>query len=113
GVIPRKRHALGHALVYDIHAQLGQAVNVRFAGTEVTALDRVVEQALDAVAVVRIVLGRVDTALGRDAVSTAWRVLEAEDLDVVSQLAEGRGGGSARKPGADNDDAVPAFVRRV
>ena len=75
-VVPGKRHALGNGLVDDVAAQLREAVDVRLAGPEVAALDRVVEQALDAVAVVGIVLGRVDAALGRDAVGAAGRVLE-------------------------------------
>src|SRR5512146_2062849 len=49
--------ALGHTLVDDVGAHLGEAVNVRLAGAEISALDRVVEEALDAVPVVRVVLG--------------------------------------------------------
>src|SRR5690606_41788945 len=52
----------------DVRGDLGEAVDVRLAGAEVAALDRVVEEAEDAVAVVLVVLGRVDAALGRDGV---------------------------------------------
>jgi hypothetical protein len=55
-----RRAPLGDALVDDVHAQLGQAVRVAFAGAVVATLDRVVEQAVDAVAVVAVVLRRVD-----------------------------------------------------
>ena len=66
-VLARERHALGDALVDDVHAELGQPVDVGLAGAEVAALDRVVEEAVDAVAVVLVVLGGVDAALGGDA----------------------------------------------
>ena len=75
-----KGHALGHALVDDVVADLGQPIDVGLAGAEVAALDRVVEEAIDAVAVVLIVLGRVDAALGGHAVGAARAVLIAEDL---------------------------------
>ena len=51
-VFARERHALRHALVDDVDADLRQAVDVGFARAEIAALHRVVEQAVDAVAVV-------------------------------------------------------------
>jgi hypothetical protein len=79
-VLAREGHAGRHALVDDVHAQLGQAVDVGLTGAEVAALHRVVEQAVDAVAVVLVVLGGVDAALGRDGVRATRAVLEAEAL---------------------------------
>ena len=70
-VLTGERDALGHALVDDLHADLGQPVDVGLAGAEVAALDRVVEQPVDRVAVVAVVLGRVDAALGGDRVRPA------------------------------------------
>ena len=67
-VVAGERHALGHALVDDGVADLGEAVHVRLPRPVVPALDRVVEEPPDAVAVVRVVLGRVDPPLGGDAV---------------------------------------------
>ena len=66
-VLAGERHALRHALVDDVRADLGEAVDVRLAGAEVAALDGVVEEAVDAVAVVLVVLGGVDAALRGDA----------------------------------------------
>ena len=66
-VLARERHALRHALVDDVDAHLGQPVDVGLARAEVAALDRVVEQPADRVAVVLVVLGGVDAALRRDA----------------------------------------------
>jgi hypothetical protein len=67
-ILPGEGNALRHALVDDVDADLGQPVDIGLAGPEVAALHRVVEQTEDAVAVVPVVLGRVDAALGRDAV---------------------------------------------
>ena len=66
-VFARERNALRHALVDDVDADLRQAVDVGFARAEIAALHRVVEQAVDAVAVVLIILGGVDAALRGDA----------------------------------------------
>src|SRR3954453_8419861 len=74
-VLPGERDALSDALVDDVHADLGQPVDVRLARAVVAALDGVVEQAVDGVAVTLVVLGRVDAALGRDRVRAAWAVL--------------------------------------
>jgi hypothetical protein len=53
-------------------------VDVGLAGAEVAAFDRVVEEAVHAVAVVLVVLGGVDAALRGDAVRAAGAVVEAE-----------------------------------
>ena len=112
-VLARERDALCHALVDDVHAQLRQPVDVGFARPVVAALDRVVEEALDAVAVVLVVLGGIDAALGRDAVRAARAVLNAEAQDVVAELAERGGRRRAGQAGADDDDRVLPAVGRV
>ena len=112
-VLAGERHALRHALVDDVDADLRQAVDVGFAGAEIAALHRVVEEAVNAVAVVLIILGGVDAALRGDGVRAARAVLEAEALDVVAQFAEAGGSGAARQAGADDDDVVLALVRRI
>ena len=73
-----ERHALRDALVDDVDRHLRQPVDVRFARAVVAALDRVVEEAIDAVAVVLVVLRGVDAALGGDAVRAAGAVVNAE-----------------------------------
>ena len=92
-------NALGYALIDDVDADLRQAIDVGFAGAEVSAFDGVVEEAVDAVAVVLIVLGGVDAALGGDGVRAAGRILKAEALDFVAKLAQGGGSRGSRKPG--------------
>ena len=112
-VLAGEGHALGHALVDDVGADLGQAVDVVLAGAVVPALDRVVEEAVDGVAVVAVVLRRVDAALGRDGVGAAGGVLVEEALDVVALLAQGGGRGAPGQPGADDDDVELAAVGGV
>src|SRR6185436_15558585 len=82
-------------------------------GAEVAALDGVVEQTEDAVAVVVVVLGRVDAALGGDRVGAAGAVLEAEALHPVAELAEARRRRGAGQTGADDDDRELALVVRI
>src|SRR6185295_12301869 len=94
-VLTRERDALRRALVDDVHRQLRQAVDVRLARAEVAALHGVVKEAPHAVAVVLIVLGRVDAALRRDRVRAPRAVLITEAADVVAQLGQRRGGRSA------------------
>ncbi len=112
-VVAREGHALGHALVDDGVGDLGQAVDVGLAGPVVAALDRVVEEPPDRVAVVGVVLGRVDAALGRDGVGAPGAVLDAEDADVVAELGQRRRGRGAGQAGADHDDVVLALVGGV
>ena len=76
-VVACERDALRHALIDDVVADLGEAVDVGLAGAEVAALDGVVEQPEDAVAVVGVVLGGVDAALRGDGVGPARAVLDA------------------------------------
>ena len=92
---------------------LGEAVDVPLAGAEVAALDRVVEQPVDAVAVAAVVLRRVDAALGGDRVGPARRVVERERLDLVAELGERRRRRRAGEAGADDDDLELALVVRV
>ena len=77
-VFAGERHALRDALVDDVDADLRQAIDVGLARAEIAALDGVVKQPVDAVAVVLIILGGVDAALGGDAVGAARAVLKAE-----------------------------------
>jgi hypothetical protein len=112
-VLAGERDALGHALVDDVDRHLGQPVDVRLAGAVVAALDRVVEEPVDAVAVVLVVLRRVDAALRRDRVRAPRAVVEDEAAHLVAELGERRRGGRAREARAHDDHLVLALVRRV
>ena len=112
-VFTGERHALRDALVDDVHRDLGEAVDVGFAGAVVAALDGVLEEAADAVAVVLVVLRGVDATLRGDRVGAARAVLVAEAGDLVAHLGEGGGGGGTGETGADHDDVVFTAVGRV
>ena len=86
-VIACKRNAARHTLVDDVVADLGQTVNIGFTGTVVASLYGIIEQPVDAVAIVGIVLGGIDPSLRGNAVSTARTVLDTEILHVEAQLA--------------------------
>ncbi len=94
-VFAREGHALGHALVDNAAADLRQPMHIGFARAVVAAFNGVVEQPPHAVAVVGVVLRRVDASLGGNAVGAAGRVLNAKAFDVVAQL---RQGGRCRGP---------------
>src|SRR5882724_446183 len=96
-VFTRERHALRHTLIDDVNADLRQAMDIGLAGAVVTTFNRVIEQAIDAVAIVTIVFRGVDAPLGGDAVGAAWAVLEAEAFDLIPQLGERRGGRGSGK----------------
>ena len=112
-VLARERHPLRHALVDDQVGDLRQPVDVGFARPVVAALDGVVEQPEDAVAVVGVVLGGVDAALRGDAVRAPGAVLQAQAGHLVAHLRERGGGRRAGQPGAHHDHGVAAPVGGV
>ena len=113
GIFTGERDALGDALVDDVDADLGEPVDIAFARAEVAAFDRVVEQAVHAIAVVLVILGGIDPALGGNAVGAAWAVLNTERFDVVTELTKGGCRRGSSQTGADDDDVVFPFVGRI
>ena len=87
-IVAGKRHALRHTLVDDGTADFCQTVHIGLTGTVVASLDGITEKAFHAVAIVLVVLGRVDAALGSDAVGAAGRVLDAENIHIEAQCTE-------------------------
>ena len=112
-VLAGEGDALRDALVDDVGADLGEAVDVVLASAVVAALDRVVEETVDGVVVVAVVLRGVDTTLRGDGVRAAGGVLVEEAVDVVAHFAERGGGSAAREAGADDDDAQLTAVGGV
>jgi len=82
-----KGDALCRALVDDAGGHLCQAMDVGFACAKVASLNGVIEEAVDAVAVVLVVFGCVDAALGCDGVCAPGAVLEAEGVHLIAELA--------------------------
>src|SRR4051812_3094918 len=112
-VFTRERDALSHALIDDVDAQLREPIDVRFAGSVVSTFDGVVKETVNAVAVVLIILRRVDASLGRDAVRAPGTVLNTKAENVVPQLTERGRGRRSSETSTDDDDGVLAPVRRV
>ena len=106
-------HPLGHALVDDAGAHLGQSIDVGFPRPEVPAFDGVVEQAVNRVPVVRVVLRGVDATLRRDGMGASRAVVEDEVLHLIAQFAQSGCGRGPRQPGANDDDLVFPLVGRV
>ena len=112
-IFPGEGHALRHTLVDDVRADLRQAVDIRLTRAEVAALDRVHKQTVHAVAVILVILRRIDPALRRDAVRPARTVLIAKALHVVALLAEDGRRRSSRQTGAHDDQLVATLVART
>ena len=112
-VLAGEGNALRDALIDDVGADLGEAIDVVLAGAVVAALDRVVEETVDGVVVVTVVLRGVDTTLCGNGVRTAGGVLVEEAVDVVAHFAERGGSSATREAGTDDNDAQLTAVRRV
>ena len=112
-ILAGERHALRHALVNDVGAHLREPIDIRLPRPEITALDRVVKQAENGVAVVLVILCRVDAALRRDGVRPSRAVLETKCLHLVAKLGQRRRGRRPGQPRADDNDLELPLVRRV
>ena len=112
-ILARKGNALCNAVVDDQVGALSQPVDIGLTGTEVAPFDRIVEEAVDGVAVVRVILGGVDPALCGNGVRPAGRIGIGEAFHRVSQFGQGGGGGCPGEPGADDDNPVLALVGRI
>ena len=106
-------HTLGDTLVNDVGRDLGEAVDVGFAGAVITAFDGVVEQTVNAVAVVLVILRGVDTALSGDGVRAAGAIVEDKTVHLITELGHGSGSGSASQTGANDDHLIFPFVGRI
>ena len=96
-VFARERNALRHALVDDVDADLRQAKYVCFARTEISAFHRVVKKAMNAVAVIPVILRRIDAALGRDTVRPPWQPFNGMRPN-LAEMMNGGGQGPAGFP---------------
>src|SRR6185295_16990134 len=85
-ILSRERHTLRHTLVNNVETDLGHPIDIRFTRAEVSALYRVLKEPINTVAIIAIVLGSVDTSLGRNAVCSTRTVVITETLNVITQL---------------------------
>ena len=84
---------MGDALVDDRATHFGKAMHIGLAGTKIAAFDRVVEESVNAVAVILVIFCGVDATLRCDRVGAAGTVLIAEAFHLVALLGERRCGG--------------------
>jgi hypothetical protein len=99
-------------LVDDQVTDLGQPIDVRFAGAEIASLDCVVKKAENAVPIVLIIFGGINPALGRDAVGAAGTVLVTKAFHIVAELAQRGGRRTASEPAPNDDDLeFPPVIR--
>jgi len=68
---------------------------------------------MNGIAVVLIILRRVNAALGSHGVRTPWRVMEYKVVNFVSQLSESRRGRRPGKSGSDHDHLVLTLIRGI
>ena len=112
-VFASERNTLSHTLVDDAVAHLSKTVHVCLTSTVVTTLDSVVEEAIHRVAIVLVVLSRVDTTLCSDRVCTTWRVLDTEVEDIEAHLCERSRSRCTSQTSTNYDDVKTTFVGRV
>ena len=112
-VFTAEGNALGHTLVNDVGGDFRQTVDIGFTGAEVAAFNGVVKQAVNGVAVVLVVLGCVNAALGRNGVGAAGAVLVAEAFDVVAKFGKRGSSGGASQAGTYHKHRVLALVVRI
>ena len=70
-ILTGKRNTLGYTLIDDVCTDLCQTIYVGLTGTVVSTFDGIVEETVDAVAIVLIVLCGINTTLGSNGVSAA------------------------------------------
>ena len=112
-IVAGEGYTLGNTLVDDAATDFSQTVDVCFAGTVVATFDGIAEKTLDAVAVVLIVLGCIDAALGSDGVCTAGGILNAEYVHVEAQCSQRGGSRGTGKACTHNNDVDFTLVGRV
>jgi len=91
-------------LIDDVVGDFGEPINIRFSGTKIDALDRVVEPSVKAIAIVLLILCRINTALRGNRMRAPGRILKTKTFHPVSEFTEGRRGRSAGEAAADDCD---------
>src|SRR5262249_5963534 len=93
-----------NALIDDVVADFRETINVRFAGSKIAAFYGVMEQPVNTVAIVLIIFGRIDPALGCNRVRAPRRILEAEAFYPIPQLPQSGRSRSTGQAAANHDD---------
>ena len=61
-------------------------MNITFARTEISTLNCVVEQTVHTVPITLIILSGIDSALRRNTVCTARRIMKCKDVDLITEF---------------------------
>jgi hypothetical protein len=91
-------------LVDDVIADLSETIHVRLTRTKVASFDGVVEQSVNAVAVVLIIFCRVDSSLGCNRMRASRRILEAKAFHSITKLTQRCRSRSTRQAASYNDN---------
>ena len=108
-----KGDSLGHALVNNIYTVLSKTMNIGLTGTEISALDCVIEKTVHTVPIVLVILGTVDSTLSGDGVSTAGGILVTKTIHIVSKLTQGGCSRTSSQSRTDHNDLEFSLVGRV
>src|SRR5262245_12994109 len=108
-----ERNALRNTLVDDVIADLSEAIHVRFTGTKIPSLYRVVKQSVNAVPVVLVVFSRIYSTLGCDRMRATRRILKAKAFHPITQFPQRRGRRPAGQAASDDDDLELSPVVRA
>jgi len=75
-------------MVYNIIAKLCQAVNIGFSGSKIAPFYRVIKKPPNAVAIILVILGGIDTPLSSDAMRASRGILNTEGFYMISKLSQ-------------------------
>jgi hypothetical protein len=68
---------------------------------------------MDTVAVIRIILGRVNASLRGNGMRSARTVLDAKNFHLITQLGQGCGRRRSGQAGTDDQDLTVALIARI
>ena len=90
-ILTGKGDPLCHALVDNVVAYLGKAINVPFPGAVVSSFYGVVKKPVNRIAIVGVVLCGIDTTLCSNGVCTARRILDSKAFHFKAHLCQRSG----------------------
>ncbi len=95
-VIPGKGNAQRNTMVNNAVAYLGQPVHIGFPGTVIAPFEGIEEKAVYRIVVVPVILGCIDSSLGRDGMCPPGRIAHAKHIHAIPLFSECR---RCRSPG--------------
>ena len=105
-------HSLCHRLIDNIGTQLGQTPDIGFTRAKVAPFLRVLKEAKNCIAVIAVVLGRVNSPLGGNTMRTAWTILETKALDIIAHSRHRCGSQSTSEAGSHDYNFIFGTISR-